>query len=209
MPALTESFTLCTSDGLQLAAELAQPDDGPPRSLMVLCHPHPQYGGNMHATVIDWLFRQLPAHGVAVLRFNFRGVPGSQGSHEDGVGERQDVVAAIDDLGGRWPDLPLLVGGWSFGADVSLAVDHPRHSGWFAVAPPLAVVRVTEMPAPDDPRPKLLAIPEHDQFNPPPKATTTTEGWVNTDLQVVPSTDHFLAGGLNRVLDLALTLLPT
>lgn len=206
MPALTESLALRTSDGLQLAAELAQPEETPPRSLVVFCHPHPQYGGNMHATVVDWLFRRLPEQGVAVLRFNFRGVPGSEGHHDEGVGERLDVLAAIEELGSRWPDLPLFLGGWSFGADVSLAVDHPRHSGWFSVAPPLAVVRVSDMVAPDDPRPKLLAIPEHDQFNPPAKAAATTEGWVNADLQVVLNADHFLAGGLNRVLELALTL---
>lgn len=205
MLALTETLALHTSDGLKLAAELGRPEAEPPRSLMVLCHPHPQYGGNMHATVIEWLFRQLPGHGIGVLRFNFRGVPGSEGSHDEGVGERLDVAAAIDDLGARWPEIPLFVGGWSFGADVSLAVDHPRHSGWFSVAPPLAVVRVADMAAPTDPRPKLLAIPEHDQFNPPDKATASTEHWTNTTLELVPNTDHFLAGGLNRVLDLALT----
>ncbi|MDA3041285.1 MAG: alpha/beta hydrolase [Actinomycetota bacterium] len=209
MPALTESLALHTSDGLELAAEIAQPAGTPPRSLMVLCHPHPQYGGNMHATVIDWLFRQLPVHDVALLRFNFRGVPGSGGSHDEGVGERLDVRAAIDELGGRWPDLPLIVGGWSFGADVSLAVDHPRHSGWFSVAPPLAVVRVSDMVAPTDPRPKLLAVPEHDQFNPPAKAATTTESWTSTLIEVVPNADHFLAGGLSRVLELARSLSPT
>lgn len=207
MPAHTESLTLHTTDGLTLAAEMVGSDDATPNALMVLCHPHPQYGGNMHATVIDELFRQLPAHGVACLRFNFRGVPGSQGEHDGGVGERLDVVAAIDALGDRWPEVPLTVGGWSFGADVSLAVAHPRHRGWFCVAPPLAVVRVADMVAPDDSRPKMLAIPEHDQYNPPAKAKATTESWRNTSQWVVPHTDHFLAGGLARVTELALLAL--
>ncbi len=205
MSAHTEVLSLRTSDGLSLMAEIAVDSTlDPPSALMVLCHPHPQYGGNMHATVIDSLFRHLPAHGVACLRFNFRGVPGSQGEHDDGVGEQLDVIAAVETLGARWPELPLTLAGWSFGADVSLAVDHPRHRGWFCVAPPLSIVRVADMAAPLDPRPKMLAIPEHDQFNPPAKAEATTEGWVNTSRNVVPQTDHFLAGGLTRVNELAL-----
>ncbi len=158
----------------------------------------------MDAPVVDGLFRQLPEQQVATLRFNFRGVEGSGGLHDHGIAERLDVDAAIDDLGNRWPDVPLIVAGWSFGADVSLAVSNPRHSGWFAVAPPLRIVPVSEMVASSDPRPKTLVIPEHDQFNPPEEAARTTADWTNSSQSVVPGADHFLAGGVARVVALAL-----
>ncbi|MFT7600180.1 MAG: alpha/beta superfamily hydrolase [Acidimicrobiales bacterium] len=197
-----EAVSLQTSDEETLEGQLVVPA-GPVETLMVLCHPHPLHGGNMTAGVIDGLFDRLPEHGTACLRFNFRGVGASTGTHDEGKAERNDVAAAIDELGGRYPDLRLIVGGWSFGADVSLAVDHQRHDGWFSVAPPLSIVRVNEMAAPQDSRSKVLAVPEHDQFNPPDKAATTTADWVNTSQWTVPNADHFLAGRLDRVVELA------
>ena len=199
----TENLTLQTSDGEKLEAELGS-SAGDPIALMVLCHPHPLHGGNMHAGVIDGLFREMPGHDVTCLRFNFRGAGASTGSHDEGRAETLDVVAAIDALGAVNDDRPLLVAGWSFGSDVSLAVDHPRHSGWFGIAPPLRIVSVDDMAAPADDRPKVLAVPEHDQFNPPEAAAETTASWINTSQWVVPGADHFLAGGQSRVTELAL-----
>jgi uncharacterized protein len=90
--------------------------------------------------------------------------------------------------------VPLVLAGWSFGADVSLAVTDPAVGGWFAMAPVMGVVDPAEMGAAHDPRPKVLAVPEHDQFRPPGSARPVVAGWVATDLVVVPGTDHFLAG---------------
>ncbi len=166
---------------------------------MLLCHPHPLYGGDRFAPVVDVLYRRLPAQGVAVLRFDFRGVGSSGGSHGGGVDEQLDVVAALAALADAVPDVPVVLGGWSFGADVSLAVADERHHGWFAVAPPLSVVDAEAMAAPSDPRPKALAVPEHDQFNPPERANAVTASWVNAEVTVVPGADHFLAGRLGLV----------
>lgn len=78
----------------------------------LLCHPHPQYGGNMHDQVLQQAAQCFPAH----LRFNFRGVGGSSGSFDNGLGEVDDVVAAWQWLGAQhqWTDLVLV--GYSFGA---------------------------------------------------------------------------------------------
>jgi alpha/beta superfamily hydrolase len=71
------------------------------------------------------------------------------------------------------------------------------------VAPPLALVPVDEMVVAADPRPKFLAVPENDNFRPPAAARQMVEGWVNTDLEVVPGADHFLIGRTDRIVDLA------
>ena len=196
-----EPVQLHTADGLTLEGELQVPDGA--RAAAVLAHPHPLHGGNMRSIVIGALFAGLPAAGVAALRFNFRGVGASEGTHDEGRGERLDVVAALDALAEivGAPGLPLVLAGWSFGADTSLAVDDERHAGWFAVAPPLR--HTDDVAAASDPRPALLAVPERDQFRSPESAREVVASWTNTQIDVVPGADHFLVGRTDRVVELA------
>jgi alpha/beta superfamily hydrolase len=195
-----ERVTLKTSDGLALEGELAVPDE--PWAAAVLAHPHPQYGGSMRSIVIGALFAALPDAGVATLRFNFRGVEGSDGAFDDGRGERHDVVAALDVLHPITEGLPLVLAGWSFGADTSLAVDDERVTAWFAVAPPLR--RESDYPAATDPRPKLVVAPEHDQFRSPDSARPILSTWTNTRVEVVKGADHFLVGRTDKAVELFL-----
>jgi alpha/beta superfamily hydrolase len=197
-----EPVKLQTADGLTLEGELCVP--GEVWAAVVLAHPHPVHGGNMRSIVIGALFDGLPIAGVAALRFNFRGVGASDGTFDDGRGERLDVVAAVDTLHEIVEGLPIVLAGWSFGADTALAVDDGRHAAWFAVAPPLR--RAGEMRA-TDPRPKLLAIPQHDQFRAPDSAREVTSSWTNTRIEVVAGADHFLVGRTDRVVELALGFL--
>src|SRR5688500_5747925 len=111
-----EGLELRTSDGLRLEAELVVPDE--PVAAAVLPHPHPQRGGSMKAVVTGALFADLPKHGLAALRFNFRGIGWSEGEFDGGIGEQLDVVAALDALAPIIEGLPLVVAGASFGADV-------------------------------------------------------------------------------------------
>ena len=201
----TESITLHTADGLTLEGELAVPDE--PWAAAVLLHPHPQFGGNMRSIVPGALFTALPEAGIAVLRFNFRGVEGSEGAYDEGVGERQDAVAAVDVLGPITEGLPLVLAGWSFGGDTSLAVGDDRVAGWCAIAAPLRVVKLEDMVAAHDPRPKLLIVPEHDQYRPPDEARDVTAAWPATDLEVIPGADHFFVGRVDRVPPLVLEFL--
>ena len=154
-----EQLTLTTSDGVSLEAERALPAHGRAvRAGMVLCHPHPLNGGTMRSIVISALFNALPDDGVSCLRFNFRGVEGSQGTHDRGDRERLDAIAAIDALAAELPvEAPLILAGWSFGADVTLSVPDPRLAAWFAIAGPLRFAHDLERVA-MDPRPKQLAL---------------------------------------------------
>jgi uncharacterized protein len=94
------------------------------QSLMaaVVCHPHPLFGGTMHNKVVFQTAKSLDALGLPVLRFNFRGAGGSAGKHDHGNGEQDDVRAALDFMSSEFPDLPLLLAGFSFGCWVGLRV---------------------------------------------------------------------------------------
>lgn len=187
-----------TSDGETLEAEQVVNPDA--RLGVIITHPHPTYGGSMHTPVPAALFQRSQELGLTALRFNFRGVGGSTGSHDEGRAERLDVEAAVAHVAGL-TGAPLLLTGWSFGADVSLAVDHERLVGWMPVAAPLGVVPIDEMVAPGSAKPVRLLVPEHDQFRTPAAAAETTSAWTTASIEVVPGTDHFLAGGLGVVMD--------
>ena len=88
----------------------------------VVCHPHPLGGGTMNNNVVYRAAKALVAGGVTALRFNFRGVGASTGSHANGVGEEEDVRAALDFLRAQAPGLPIWIAGFSFGARVGLTV---------------------------------------------------------------------------------------
>jgi alpha/beta superfamily hydrolase len=114
-----ESLTLAGPAGA-LEAILEKPEDVPARSLALVCHPHPLFGGTMHNKVVYRLARGLRRSGAAVLRFNFRGVGRSQGEHDQGVGEADDARVALDWLRARFPGVPHVLAGFSFGSRIIL-----------------------------------------------------------------------------------------
>jgi alpha/beta superfamily hydrolase len=200
-----EPVTLSSADGLALEGELSVPEQA--WSAAVLAHPHPEFGGSMRSIVTAAMFDALPAAGVACLRFNFRGVGRSEGTHGGGRDERADLVAAIDVLSPITEGLPLVLAGWSFGADTALTVGDERLAGWIAVAPPLRAAAVADMVAPADPRPKLVVVPEHDQFRPPESARPVIEEWASTRLEIVPAGDHYLVGRADQLMAVSLAWL--
>jgi hypothetical protein len=189
-----EPLTLTTSDGARLDAQLAAPDGAAVG--VVLAHPHPLYGGSMWDGPPAWLFERLPAAGIAAIRFQFRP------EHDEGRAEQHDVVAAIDALPAG---LPVVLCGYSFGAWVSLHVTDERVRSWVAIAAPLR----GDVPAAADRRPKLLLVPEHDQYAPPATVVDTTAGWASTTISVLRGTDHFLGGAMTDVVDQVLSAIQT
>ncbi len=189
--------TFTTSDGETIEAELSVPAS--PGLGVVITHPHPEAGGTMFTPVPARLLASCRDMGLLALRFNFRGVGQSTGTHGDDKAERLDVEAAVARLQETVPGVPILIAGYSFGADVGLAVGGPGVAGWMAAAPPLQFVPVEENAAAAAADPTLLLVPEHDDFLPPAAAKDATAGWSNTTLEVVPGADHFFTGELDTM----------
>ncbi len=118
----SKNFFLVGPTG-KLEAVLWTPANGAqPKFAAVVCHPHPLFGGTLHNKVVYQAAKALDAHQGAVLRFNFRGTGLSEGSHDRGIGEREDVRAALDFLAAEFSGEPLLLAGFSFGCWVGLRV---------------------------------------------------------------------------------------
>lgn len=116
------------SEGPSLEGLLHLPAGEPPFPGIVICHPHPQFGGEMHNNVVGALVRAASGAGIAALRFNFRGVGGSEGSYDGGNGEQDDARAALHALRSQ-PEIGperAALGGYSFGATVTLNVASGR-----------------------------------------------------------------------------------
>jgi uncharacterized protein len=103
-----------------LEAVLWTPPAAAPGMAALLCHPHPVFGGTMHNKVVFQAAKTLDSLGIAVLRFNFRGAGLSEGIHDKGRGELDDVRVALQYLAAEFPGTPLLVAGFSFGCWVGM-----------------------------------------------------------------------------------------
>ena len=179
------------SDGVALVGDLAIPAD--PRGAAIICHPHPQYGGNRFNNVVTALFDALPRAGVAALRFDFRS------AFSGGAGERLDALAALGVVATEVPGVPLIAVGYSFGALIALGLDDDRVAALVLVAPPLAMAPNIEAPAVHT----LLLTPAHDQFSPPSASGPIVATWTTAPVehQVIETADHSLVGHTATVAD--------
>lgn len=118
-----------------------------PAVVALVCHPHPLYGGTLDNKVTHRLASTLFARGAAVLRFNFRGVGRSEGTHDRGRGELQDSLALLDWLRRRHPAAEAWSAGFSFGSWVAsrVAAAEPAVRRLVLVAPPVHTQSFDEM----------------------------------------------------------------
>ena len=168
MPAMISEreATVGVEPGVELEARVGL--GSAPRGGVVVCHPHPLYGGDMDNPVVVRVAEVCGELGLATLRFNFRGVGASTGTHDGGVGERRDVEAALDHLAGLLPDRDAIaLAGYSFGAAVAAQVaarGRPLR-GLALVAPPLRSAPLPLQLA-DFPRPLLVVGGTKDEYAP-------------------------------------------
>jgi len=192
-----EPISFPSRDGLKLEGLIDYFDDDEVRPAAVVCHPHPLYGGTMHSSLVVIIAHALAERGFVTLRFNFRGVGESEGQHDDGYGERQDVAGAVDALLARDDVDPerVYLAGWSFGAWVGLVygAQDERLAGFAVVGLPTDWLDLDFMQ--EDSRPKLLLAGEHDQISKAGKLKRWTRDMIGPARVVVLSdTDHFLSG---------------
>ena len=123
----------------KLEAVLERPGEGALEGAVVVCHPHPQHGGTMHNKVAYTLSRAFVRSGFEALRFNFRGTEGSEGRYDDGIGELDDALAAIEFMRSRHGAYPLWLAGFSFGAAIAVRAAVATHiDGLISVAPAIS-----------------------------------------------------------------------
>jgi alpha/beta superfamily hydrolase len=191
----------------RLEALHEQPVDTPVLGCALVSHPHPLHGGTMNNKVTHTLARAFVRAGLAALRFNFRGTANSEGEYDDGIGELADALAAIDWLRSRHPEVPLWLGGFSFGAAIAvqaaatIAVD-----GLISVAPPVSRVASSLQSQPDCPW--LVVHGDADEV----VAVDESITWVNAlrpgpELVIIPGATHFFHGRLIDLKEAAVTFI--
>ena len=192
---MTQKFALQGPAG-ELESILELPSDAAVIGAVVVCHPHPQHGGTMHNKVAHTLARSFVRSGFAALRFNFRGTEGSAGSYDNGVGELDDALAALDWLAQQYPNVPLWLGGFSFGAAIAVrAAVSTTVSGLISVAP--AIYRFADGLEQQPECPWLVIQGDEDEL----VEVDETIAWFNSlapgpELLVVPGAEHFFHGRL-------------
>ncbi len=167
---------------------------GPARGAAVVCHPHPIHGGTMHTKAVYRAAQALNDAGLVTLRFNFRGVGASTGSFDEGIGEREDLEAALDWLEGEYPKLPLFVGGFSFGSMVALSVgvDDERVVALFGLGLPVDMDAYDYSFLERTEKPILVVQGENDEFG-SGEAVSKLLDALGTHITLVriPGSDHF------------------
>lgn len=160
----------------------------------LVCHPHPQFGGTMHSRVVHHLARAFGDAGFVTLRMNFRGVEGSAGKYSQGVGEVDDVLAALDHLRRMHGELSMGIAGHSFGAWVGLRAMSVRPEVEFGVAAGLPVAIYDFSFLCESERPLLVVQGDGDRFGSEETLRTAAASWTRqVQLAIVPGADHFFA----------------
>ena len=177
-----------------LEALLDLPADEP-RVAAVFAHPHPLHGGTMHTKAVYQSSKALARIGVAVLRFNFRGVGLSAGNHDAGPGEIEDFRAALDFMADRYPGLPLWAAGFSFGSWVALTVgaEEPRVQLMLGIGP--AIDRYDFSAFKQSDKPKVLIHGEFDELIPVREVKKFyAQLREPKDLVIIDAADHLFNG---------------
>ncbi len=184
----------------KLEALLEEPDQGEPAGAALVCHPHPLHGGTMHNKVVHRVARGLRQSGHAVLRFNFRGVNLSEGTHDGGRGEVEDAAAALGFLRERYPTLPYTLAGFSFGSRVALRLAqlHPDAARVIAAGLPAhypGIEKLFECPIP-----RVFIHSVNDSICAPEPVREFYDSLDGPKRMIwIQGQDHFFAGALEEL----------
>ena len=197
MESNTQPLTI-DSGGLAIEGMLRLPEDAADKVPgVVICHPHPRYGGDMHNNVVLGLTERLTKDGFAVLRFNFRGVGGSEGAFDWGGGETDDADAALETLSLRdeVDGSRIGIAGYSFGAAVAIqsATDSTTAHAVAAIACPAPQFRAFS--GMELLQPKLFVLGDHDHNFPVDQFRFLCRRFAEPRRsEVISGADHFFRG---------------
>ena len=190
-----EEHIFFNSGGLKLEGLL---DSHAGQKAVVVTHPHPLYGGAMHSNVVEAVLRAYAGNGYTTLRFNFRGVGASEGVHEKGVGEQEDVGAALAFLRERGKSA-IDLAGYSFGAWVNAQVmgGNGRIHRMIMVSPPVNFMDFSFVK--HCAKLRIVITGSLDDIAPPDMIAEVLPGWnKEARLRIIEGADHFYAGANRR-----------
>lgn len=190
----------------ELEAILKEPAataDGARGGALVL-HPHPLGGGTMHNKVVFRAARALNDAGLVTLRFNFRGVGASSGTHDEGRGEQDDAKAALNYLSEKYPQQPITLAGFSFGSLVGLNVgkDDARVTRLIGIGTPVSKYNFDFLR--ECRKPLLLVHGELDEFGDVQKLrelAAELPAEARVEVKIIPGAGHFFDQHLNEMMD--------
>jgi alpha/beta superfamily hydrolase len=193
---MKEEKVLIPGNGIRLEGLLSIHEALPFRGGVIVCHPHPQYGGDMDNSVVVTAVEAARQEGYSTLRFNYRGAGGSEGTYAEGKGERDDVRAALtylcSQLSGKASFIHVV--GYSFGAWVGgpVAVEDARVKGIVAIAPPLEIYNFKFLIGCR--KPKLIIAGDRDFLCPAASLDTLYQQIEEPkSLRMIPGADHFFS----------------
>ena len=200
----SEKFTLPGHAG-QMECLLDMPE-GAPRGIALVAHPHPLYGGTMDNKVAVTLARTFVTLGYATARFNFRGVGSSEGVHDEGLGETDDMLVMFEHMQQKFPGLPVALSGFSFGTFVQARLQQRLESeGRPAERLVLVGTAAGKWPVPDVPADTILIHGEVDDTI----TLTQVLDWARPQdipVIVIPGADHFFHRKLGHIKNLVIQL---
>jgi alpha/beta superfamily hydrolase len=198
MPRRIESLFIEGPAG-KLEALLEEPEDREPSQAVLVCHPHPQYGGTMHNKVVYRIARGMRRAGAVVLRFNYRGVNLSQGEYDHGVGEVEDARSALAALRSRYPQLPFSLAGFSFGSRIVLKLGCQIGDASTLIAVGFPANLSDGRSLGQCAIPKIFIVSTHDQFCAVPAMEAYFAALPEPkELIWVEAADHFFSGALDE-----------
>ena len=178
-----------------------------PSAIGVICHPHPLFQGTMHNKVAYMLARCFKDANMATIRFNFRGVGKSEGVHDDGKGEVDDVLAVMAWAHSRWPELDFNLAGFSFGSYVALRLmqagitpENIKIKSLITVAPPVGRWDFSRIEKPDVPW--LIIQGSEDELVSAQNVIAWSKSFNEKPRLIeIPEADHFFHGKLTILRD--------
>jgi uncharacterized protein len=193
--ALAENPVTFRSGDLTLEGLLSNPGGNAPAA--VVCHPHPRYGGSMYDNVVDAIVKAMHQLGYATLRFNFRGVGGSEGEHGGGPEEVDDARAAMAFLLSQAgvARQGAVMAGYSFGAMVAVGAGYESAEVARIVAVAIPLAMTDARTAATASKPLLLVSGDRDSHSPVDdlKALQAKVG-ATARLEIISGADHFFSG---------------